>query len=460
MIMRKTICALLFTLLFVGFKSHDNYDLAILNAKILDVKSGKVYTNRSILIRKGIIEKIVKGSKGVSANQLINAGGKLVTPSFIDTHVHPADVFGDYADSPEFLIKDSLSNYRKRLSDEFLPYGVTSVFSMGHRESWIRPLLEWQNNPDPSYVDTFTCGAAITTEGTYIGHTFVKGSAQAREKVLEYKALGMDYIKLYARTSPAEFRSAYRTADSLGMKVYGHIGDFHFNPDFITLPAALKIGLKNFEHLSTLPDAIMSKDDYALYTEQCRKLYGPRNSETKALQWILEEFRFADTYKRPEMNDLILKLAENKVTFSTAINFVYSQFGQTFFSTPADKTITPELTARCRENFKIMMHYARLMHEKGIMLRIGTDSKDGGRALLSEMLLMCEYGFSPEQVFKIATYNGAKAMGIDHQAGTIEEGKKANLIIWNADPLKGYKAITGGKTIVKGGVIFNARGQY
>ncbi len=452
-IMNNLIYTLFFSFLFFGFKSPESYDLAILNAKILDVKSGKVYSNRSILIRRGVISKIVKGSKNILANKMVNADGKLVTPSFIDTHIHPADVFGDYSNAPKSL-QDSLSNYRKRLSDEYLPYGVTSVFSMGHRENWTPSLLEWQNNPDPTYTDTFTCGSAITTEGNYVGHTFVKGEGPARIKVLNYKTLGINYIKMYARTGPAEFRSAYKTADSLGMEVYGHIGDFTFNPNFITLPAALDIGLKNFEHLVTLADAVMTEEEYSIFTQQSQKIYGQPNSEIKALQWILEKIRFADTHKPAELNALITKLAKNKATFSTSLHLLYAQFGNTFFSGNADKNITPEVVGRCRENFKILMKYARLMQEKGIVLRIGTDTKNGGRALLSEMLLMCENGFSPEVAFKIATYNGAVSMGIDDQTGTVEKGKHANLLIWNTNPLTDYRSIAKGKTVIKDGVVF------
>jgi len=70
------------------------------------------------------------------------------------------------------------------------------------------------------------------------------------------------------------------------------------------------------------------------------------------------------------------------------------------------------------------------------------------------MLLMCENGFSPEAAFKIATYNGARSMGIDDQTGTVEMGKHANLLIWNTDPLTDYRAITLGKTVIKDGVVF------
>ena len=55
--------------------------------------------------------------------------------------------------------------------------------------------------------------------------------------------------------------------------------------------------------------------------------------------------------------------------------------------------------------------------------------------------------------FKIATYNEARSMGIDYQTGTIENGKHANLIIWNTNPLKDYKTIAGSKTVIKDGVV-------
>jgi imidazolonepropionase-like amidohydrolase len=40
------------------------------------------------------------------AKKTIDAEGKLVTPSFIDAHVHPTDVFGDYDRAPEYLVED------------------------------------------------------------------------------------------------------------------------------------------------------------------------------------------------------------------------------------------------------------------------------------------------------------------------------------------------------------------
>lgn len=77
------------------------YDLAIRNASVFDSQSGTVLKNSIILIDAGIIEDIIDNQDKFSAREIIDAKGKLVRPGFIDTHIHPTDVFGDYAAAPE-----------------------------------------------------------------------------------------------------------------------------------------------------------------------------------------------------------------------------------------------------------------------------------------------------------------------------------------------------------------------
>ena len=88
-----------------------SYDLAIKNATVFESKSGTLSLNQTILIKAGIIIKVVESQKNYSAIKIINAKGKLVTPGFIDTHIHPTDIFGDYNAAPEYLAKDSLLFY-------------------------------------------------------------------------------------------------------------------------------------------------------------------------------------------------------------------------------------------------------------------------------------------------------------------------------------------------------------
>ena len=133
-----TIFCLFFS--FSSFSQEKKYDLAIKNAKIFDVKTGLVGPKQVILIKNGIIGNILKNTGKFAAKKTIDAQGKLVTPGFIDAHIHPTDVFGDYDKAPEYLVKDSLLVYRQRLTDAYLPCGITTVMMMGQPEKWLKPI--------------------------------------------------------------------------------------------------------------------------------------------------------------------------------------------------------------------------------------------------------------------------------------------------------------------------------
>jgi imidazolonepropionase-like amidohydrolase len=161
-------------------------------------------------------------------------------------------------------------------------------------------------------------------------------------------------------------------------------------------------------------------------------------------------------HKQAALDSLIDKLAKKRASFSTTIHFFAAVVGLSYFSETSDTTLTAAQQSRCKENFKIFMHYAKKMYDKGIEIRIGTDCPYGGKALLSELLLLHEYGFASTAILQIATLNGARALGLNNQYGLIEKGKKANLLIWEKSPLVNYKHFLASKTIIKDGVIQKA----
>ena len=113
--MNKSKNLILLLMLFLSFtacQTIKNYDLAIVNAKILDVKTNAFLLNKTILISNGKIATITDYKK-FKATKTIDAKGKLLTPSFVDPHIHPTDVFGDYDKAPDYLPKDSLQILRK-----------------------------------------------------------------------------------------------------------------------------------------------------------------------------------------------------------------------------------------------------------------------------------------------------------------------------------------------------------
>lgn len=53
----------------------------------------------------------------------------------------------------------------------------------------------------------------------------------------------------------------------------------------------------------------------------------------------------------------------------------------------------------------------------------------------------------------IATLGSATAIGVDDEVGAIEPGLRANLVLWDQDPLADPRGLFGGRTVIKDGVV-------
>jgi imidazolonepropionase-like amidohydrolase len=81
----------------------------------------------------------------------------------------------------------------------------------------------------------------------------------------------------------------------------------------------------------------------------------------------------------------------------------------------------------------------KLYYDRGVTLLTGSDLPNlwviPGVSYHQELALLAEAGIPPLEILKMATHNGAEALGILAEVGTIEPGKQADLVVLQADPL-------------------------
>ena len=100
-----------------------------------------------------------------------------------------------------------------------------------------------------------------------------------------------------------------------------------------------------------------------------------------------------------------------------------------------------------KQNYYLWMQFINEYKNRGGTVTLGSDAgfiyKQYGFSYIREMELFREAGFHPLEVFRSASLEGAKVLGMDKELGTVEIGKLADLVIVDANPLKNIKVLYG-----------------
>lgn len=437
------------------------YDLAITNVRVFDSEAKRILHNKSIVISADSIAGILDQNDKVKARNIFNGNNRIACPGFIDTHVHLSDLFGGYENAPDYMNADSLHYYQERIAEEYLKYGVTTVRDAGHTENWLDVSLLLQQHPEPYSPNIIISGGALISDEereSYPGHTEVMNTSDARNKVLEYHELGIRQIKLYWRLREKEMNSIIEVADSLGMNIYGH-----FDNNVVSIPTALKSGVKHFEHVLTLFKSVF---EFQKYWSDFQQNYYKSFPELSFGTLTLEIFRYVDSVPEldAELNNLISEMAHNQATLSSSLHIFGSFVDKAVYEThvPVElkrgkrfEDLNETQKERLVEDFELLMRYCKIIHDSGVLLCIGTDCPNGGKALLSELILLNEAGFTMEEILQIATINGAVAIDQGNKFGSIKVGKAADIVVFEKDPFENYENLLSKKTIIKDGRIYN-----
>ncbi len=444
--------------LFFSCSPTERYDLAVTHARVFDVHSGSAGDGATILIRGDRIARVVPSGVRAkfSANHTLDAAGRLVTPGLVDVHFHAGTLLADSIS----LEPDSLPRYREKFARAYLPYGVTTVRSCGDTERWLPMLRGWMHGEAGS-PDFYGCGGALVSpnDRNFPGHVVVDGPDAARVKVREYHDAGLRHLKVYWRLREPEFVAVMDEARALGMNVTGHV-DYKV----IGIGRAMELGLRQFEHAYTLGVNAIDSTGYAyingaVFSDHYASYIKDNSVPGSFFISRAEVFNYLGA-DHPAMQALIDSLHARGAGVTPTLHVFAQRFGLAYFTTPSARAgyddteaLADSALARCRAGYRIMAGYVSAMFKAGIPLTVGSDWADPGKACLSEMLLLHECGIPIADVLIAATWNGAKEMGIEAEAGSIEAGKKANLIVFDEDPLADPRHLLGKKIVIKSGVL-------
>jgi hypothetical protein len=436
------------------------HDLLIRNASVLDVETGEVSSGMTIAVDDGIITALGP-LRGAEAERVIDAGGRLVTPGLIDTHVHLLLIYGDGGFGPEALTDQD----RDLLGRRFLQHGVTTIADMGQPGGWLPRMIEWQNRPAPDapalLVAAGSLGSELEWDRRPPQHHDILGSpGQARTVAESFADLGAERLKLYWKLEEPEARAIMDVVRERELLPYAHFGNRS-----LTIGDGLDLGVRHFEHVFTLPGSIT---DIWNQDEKIAARFGnppePETFDQSVAQWNFHlPYIMGDEELAADFGELLGRMASAGASLSTGLNMQVAAAGRSpvfsaFEPYPPRSSVAlgydEEQKAILDEAVDETLRAMKYIADSGVSLRIGTDAANGGEVMLSELTLLVEGGFSPEEAFRIATMNGAEALGIAGETGRVAPGFRADLVIFGENPLDDIANVFSEKTVLRGGAVY------
>ncbi|MDX1427809.1 MAG: amidohydrolase family protein [Salegentibacter mishustinae] len=374
----------------------------IKNINIVDVLSGGIITNQTMVIKDSRIEFIGSNWKHPSSSKIntIDARNKYIIPGMWDMHFHLS--WNQKNDSLLFpvLFSKGITGIRDMGGDLKIQNTFKSLKKAKPEIYGAGPIID--GNPPVMY--DFTVPVDQNTE---------------IEKILDsISQRGADFIKTYSLIRKPEFERIAAYSEKNNIPFAGHLSEF-IEPEL-----SIDLGQKSIEHLNRL-DKIWEKDP--------TRINDIARAMIKNDTWLCPTLLVYFNKMVPAKDSLRNESYDRYIAPELAREWEKSKT----FSIPESKGVAWQ--AKQRE-FEQNLDLVSFLHKKGIKIVAGSDFGGmpyvyPGIGLLQELKLLKRAGLSNLEVIRTATINPALYFSIDEEFGSVSVGKFADLVILKKNPL-------------------------
>ncbi|HMT06498.1 MAG TPA: amidohydrolase family protein [Pyrinomonadaceae bacterium] len=429
---------LLTTLFLLSALAVNAQTTAFVGVNVIPMDRERVLANQTVIVEKGIIKTIGDSANvKVPKNAVkIDGTGKYLVPGLVDMHTH---LLSDSDEYPDSIGPDELR--------VMVANGVTTVrFMIGTPE-----LLTLRSRSAKGDIDAPTVFVASPhLTGREQGNNFVVATPdEAREAVRKSKTAGYDFIKITTFIKAEAYEAAVDEAKKIGIRVVGHA-----DSRFVGVERAWKAG-QQIEHLDGYMELLLKADAPMKGSVSDLYIYQPDN-------W--KSFDHMDESKIPEIarktvasnpfvdpthhfmkNSFGRLRTEEEIRAQPDFKFYPAKVQQQWFDfykkNRMINTVPLEKRARWIE---LREKLIKAIYDAGGKIMTGSDTPEFmwlyGFGMHHELVALREAGLSNYAVLEAGTRNSHEYLGSLNVAGTVEKGKRADLMLLNADPLKDINA--------------------
>jgi len=420
-------------------------DIIISNVTLIDAKQGLLYDMTVIIRGDEIVDVSTAASEPdarTPSGRVIDGRGKYLIPGLWDMHVH--------------LTYDD--RFTELMPLTFLSWGITSVRDTGGMMQDLMPVIAKMRAPDAISPRVYFSGPLLDGQHVvYDGNsrpligTQNSDVEQARENVRRLKNGGVDFIKIYELVSPEVFAALVDEAAIQSLPIASHV-PLHMLASTVGNQVGTMEHLRNIElDCSANAEVLLAARVEMLTTKKIESGHALRSSihSSQRLEAIasLDEDRCAqvlakltETIQVPtlRLNALSLAPPYEQSDWNDALGAMLQEV-QLEWSQP-NTFIPQDYEQRDLRFANYSLHMVKRMLDAGVPIGAGTDTPIGlaipGYSLHRELEMLVRAGMTSLQALEAATIRPAEFLGIEDQLGTIEVGKRADLVLLSANPLE------------------------
>lgn len=392
---------------------------------VVDVVAGTASPPTSVVVRNGLVAAIGERATGAGLAR-VDGRGRFLAPAFWDMHAH------SFQHSPQVDFPLWIAN------------GVTSVRDMmdcpGERDSLIACVADKRRWSADAEAGRLAAPRFVAIASYYLEDPSLT-PAQVSARAAAYEARGIGALKVYNRLTRPAYLQAAAEARRRGLRLVGHL------PKTVALGEAVAAGQSSFEHAhvfarhcfrrsddwrhgrldrlapTALAEAIVAEHDPAV----CRTAF---EAIRRAGAWYVPTHVTREDDARAGDHGFV----ENpRLEYLDPLSrWAYrDDLSGTRAAYPGKRG-----ERALRDYFEHGLRLTGAAHAAGVRVLVGTDTAIGGLRYHDEMAHLARADLSPAEVLRAATIEAARYAGLGHTSGTVDVGKRADLVLLEANPLE------------------------
>ena len=381
-------------------------DMALTNANVIDVESGRVIANATVVIAGGRIASVTPGGAPPAGARVVNLGGKYVMPGLMDAHVHATTL-----EQAERALASGVTTARSMGAAHFADVGLRELGRAGHAEI-----------PE------------IVAAGYHVR------PVMAEEFFLDHPELGN------LRKSGVQGADAMR---SVGRAMVSH------RVDFVKTNATERAGLPNTDprkqlynelELRALVEAAAGTRGVAAHAHGAEGAHAAVVAGVRSIEH--------GTY----LTDETLRLMAQRGTFLVPTVAIVADL-----TIPGGDYDNALLQIRGRHMLPRVREMVKRARDAGVKIVSATDTGYGPESttrISHELAEFVAIGMSPAEALRSATTVAAELFGIGNRTGRVAAGLEADLIVLERNPLDDIGAVQDVLMVINNGRMAVSRGDW